>query len=283
MQIAHLIVAHKNPEQLLRLLKRLQHPNFDLFVHIDKKIPIEQFSHIMRDAKFLFIKNRTACNWGGNSVLMSIIKSVREIVDSGKKYDFINVISGQDYPLMSTEKMLAFFQSNLGTSFISYDHASDSQWWQLARNRYEKYHFTDLNVPGKYLLQNIVNTLLPKRKFPFFKTLYGGSKSTWWTITGDCALYLVSTLEENRKLNSFLKYAWCTDEFVVATIIMNSPFRHKTENNNLRYIDWSEQKASPKTLTFEDLAAMKASNMVFARKFDIKVDVRILDMIDLGL
>lgn len=235
---------------------------------------------IKSEADLSFIMNRVTCQWGGNSVLMSIINSLHEIFNSGKVYDFINVISGQDYPLMSSEAMLSFLHANSRTNFISFDQAPESEWWQLARSRYERYHLTDLNFRGKYILQKLMNTWLPKRKFPGYKTLYGGSKSTWWTITSECAKYLVNTLDINRKLKSFLKYAWCTDEFVVATIIMNSHFRDRTVNDNLRYIDWSEKKPSPKTLTVRDLDTIKASNMMFARKFDIEVDVAILDILD---
>lgn len=283
MRVAHLIIVHKNPDQLLRLVKRLQHSNFEVFVHIDRKVSIRHFEFLKSEADLSFIKNRVACQWGGNSVLMSIINSVREILDSGKVYDFINLISGQDYPLMSTEAMITFFRANKQTNFISFDHTTESEWWQLARARYEKYHLTDLNFRGKYILQGLMNSLLPKRKLPVYKTLYGGSKSTWWTITGECAEYLVKTLEINKRLKSFIKYSWCTDEFVIATIIMNSHFREKTVNDNLRYIDWSEKKSRPKTLTIDDLNTIKSSNMMFARKFDVDVDAVILNMLDQSL
>ncbi|GGC67748.1 glycosyl transferase [Pedobacter quisquiliarum] len=283
MRVAHLIIVHKGPTQVLRLLQRLQHPSFDLFVHVDGKVAIEHFKSLKNEADFMFIKNRVACHWGGNSVLTSILNSVQEILNSGEKYDFVNVISGQDYPLMSPEKMLAFFNANRKTNFISFDDSPHSEWWKLARDRYEKYHFTDLNFKGKYMLQKIANTILPKRKFPHYTTLYGGTKSSWWTVTSDCASYIVNTLEENPRLKRFLKYVWCTDEFVVATIIMNSHFKDRTVNDNLRYIDWSEQNPSPKTLTINDLNKISASRMMFARKFDVEVDTSVLDILDQNL
>jgi len=280
MRIAQLIIAHKNPTQVLRLVKRLQHPNFSLFVHVDQKVSIDEFRYMENELEFTLIKNRTTCNWGGNSLLISIINSIKEIGNTDQEFDYINLLSGQDYPLMHADNMLAFFRANLGTNFISFDHSPESAWWQLARDRYERYHFTDYNFKGKYLLQRIVNGVLPKRKFPSYKTLYGGSNSSWWTITGDCAKHLVKVLEQNRRLNKFIKFTWCSDEFIITSIIMNSHFKTSTVNNNLRYIDWSEGKASPKILTIEDLASLRASNMMFARKFDIEVDVSVLDFLD---
>jgi hypothetical protein len=280
MRIAHLIVVHKNPLQLLRLLQRLKHPSFDIYVHVDKKISIDDFTFLKNNIEFSFVEHRTTCNWGGNSVLMSIINSVEEILTSGKSYGYINVISGQDYPLMSSQGILDYFQKNEGMNFISFDESSKSEWWTSARSRYEKYHLTDLNVRGKYMLQSILNRLTPERKFPYFKKLYGGNNSTWWTVTGDCAKHVVETITGNKKLSRSLHYSWGTDEFIVSTIIMNSSFREKVINNNLRYIDWSERKASPKTLNITDFHLLERSTMMFARKFDIELDDAILNLID---
>jgi hypothetical protein len=36
MKLAHLILAHNQPKQLERLLKRLQHNNADIYIHLDK-------------------------------------------------------------------------------------------------------------------------------------------------------------------------------------------------------------------------------------------------------
>ena len=37
MKIAILIQCHKNPEQINLLLNRLNHPDIDCYVHVDKK------------------------------------------------------------------------------------------------------------------------------------------------------------------------------------------------------------------------------------------------------
>lgn len=48
------------------------------------------------------------------------------------------------------------------------------------------------------------------------------------------------------------------------------------KDGNLRYIDFSEHKPSPKILTTEDYAKMHQSKSLFARKFDIAVDEQII-------
>lgn len=280
MRIAHIIMAHKNPNQLVRLIKSLEHPNFDFYIHVDKKTNMDDFK-IVNELRFVnFIQQRINCNWGGNSLLLGILSSLNEVLTSDKKYDFINLLSAQDYPLCSAVTINNFFEKNLNTSFISYETAKNSDWWKEAVLRYEKYHLTDFTFKGKYVVENILNTILPKRKFPLQTKLYGGSKATWWTISGDCAKYVSSIFNANKKLSRFLKFAWCTDEFAITTLIMNSPFKTNSVNQNMRYIDWSEGGVNPKLLGIKDLEKIKSSGMLFGRKFDTEFDSIILDKID---
>lgn len=280
MRIAHIIMAHKNPEQLMRLVKRLQHPQFDIYIHIDKKVALSHFQMISEEDNVRFIKNRQICNWGGYSFLNAIFHSLNEVLSTSMPYDFINLLSGQDYPIKSNSDIFEYFSHHKGINFISFDDSSVSEWWKHANSRYEKYHFTDFRLKGKYLLQYILNTFSSKRRFPIPLKLYGGSNSTWWTISGACAKYLTELLINNRSLISFLKYTWSPDEFIVASLIMGSDFKEKTINNNLRYIDWSEGKAHPKILLEEDLYSIKNSEMLFARKFDMTIESNIIDHLD---
>lgn len=283
MRIAHIIIAHKDPMQLERLVKRLQHPHSDIYVHIDRKVDIAPFRNLKSLQNVFFISKRVRVNWGGNSTLMAMVQSVAEITSTKHNYDFINLLSGQDYPLKSAQEMYEFFQQHAGYNFISYDEFRGSEWWQAASARYEKYHFTDFAFKGKYTFQSIINQITPTRRFPEDLQLHGGDRSAWWTISGECASYVVRELSENKRLLKFLRFCWGTDEFAIATLIMNSSFSQKTINNNHRYIDWSEGNPHPKLLTKADIPEMNKSNMLFARKFDMKLDSVVLDWIDINL
>lgn len=273
-------MAHKNPEQLLRMIKKLDHPDFDIYVHIDKKTPLDPFKIILDVPSVRFISNRIRCNWGAYSFLVAIVSSLNEIFSTQKQYDFVNLLSAQDYPLHSSAYIYNYLKKEKGKNFLSFEDSQESPWWKEAVSRYEKYHFTDINIRWKYLIQKIVNAVMPLRKFPVYTELYGGSKSTWWTLSCDCAKFLADELSNNKRLNNFIKYSWGTDEFVVATVIMNSKFRETIVNDNLRYIDWSEGNPNPKILCIEDFDEIKNSGMLFARKFDIMLDEKVLDEID---
>lgn len=280
MRIAHIIMAHKNPAQLLRMIKKLDHPNFDIYVHIDKKVLLDPFKAILEVPNVRLIKNRIHCNWGAYSFLTAIVSTLNEVLSTKTYYDYINLLSAQDYPLYSSAYIYDYFEKAKGRNFISFETSRESLWWKEAVSRYEKYHFTDVNIKWKYRIQKIVNAVMPLRKFPVYDELYGGCKSTWWTLSYGCAKLVADELSNNKKLVNFIKYSWGTDEFVVATVVMNSQFKSSVVNNNLRYIDWSEGNPHPKLLGTEDFEKIKSSGMLFARKFDITLDEEILDKID---
>lgn len=272
-------MAHKNPEQLERLIAKMRHNLFDFYIHLDKKTDIDDFKHLSELDNVFFIGNRVECNWGGYSFVTAIINSITEVLNSGRKYGFINLMSGQDYPIKPVNEIYKYLSEHTGKSFIAYEHV-DHTWWEQAVTRFKFYHLTDCKLMGRYLLQKIINKLMPHRKFPVGLPLYGSANSSWWTISADVADYLVGFIRNNTKLKKFMRFTWGADEFLITTIIMNSPFRHKVINDNLRYIDWSLGGAHPKTFSKDDLQTLIKANKCFARKFDIGMDKEILDLID---
>lgn len=279
MRVAHIIMVHKNPTQLQRLINRLKHPGFDIYIHLDKKVDASEFNFLEDLPQIYLIKKRINCTWAGWSFTRAIIQSLKEVIAAHKHYDFINLISGQDYPIHCAEKTYNYFTDKIGQNFLHLE-KKESVWYKDALNRFEKFHFTDSGFKGKYLLQTVVNSIVQKRKLPDDMQFYGGSKSSWWTITYDAAAYVVSKLHRNSKFHNFFKYTWGSDEFVIATVIMNSEHSKQTNPDNLRYIDWSEGKANPKFLDVKDISKIVSSKMMFARKFDIDLDSAVLDELD---
>lgn len=280
MKIAHLIMAYKNPSQLERLIKRLEHPQCHIFVHLDKKIDVENFEYLQDISGVSFIRNRTVCNWGGFNFVKAVTKSTKEILERSERFDFVNLLSAQDYPIKPVELIVDYFEKHKGISFISYDESTNSEWWKHAKNRYELYHFSDVNIKGIYFLQKIINRIMPKRLFPNPFKMYGGPTSTWWVLSRDCAEFVIDYLERNPKLVKFMRFTWAADEFLYTSIIMNSSFSQRVKNNNFRHIVWKEGKSNPETLNSVDLIPLQKSENFFARKFDTTIDVKILDLLD---
>ncbi|MFC7669778.1 beta-1,6-N-acetylglucosaminyltransferase [Hymenobacter humi] len=281
MRIAHLIMVHKNAAQVERLVKALAHEQFDFYIHLDAKANLEDYAGVAALPQVTFIQKRYDIPWASYNLTAAAVQGIREILASGTSYDFINLMSGQDYPIKSPDSIYSFFARHIGCTFLAFEPQSeDSEWWRHAIGRIEKYHMIQFSFKARYRVEKVLNWLLPKRKFPLPYKLYGGTYGTWWTMGTDCAAYLLKFMDEHPGLRRFSYFTWAPDEFLVSTILMNSPLKDKIINDNYRYLDWSRGGPNPKTLTVEDANELARSYKLFARKFDITQDAEILDIVD---
>lgn len=273
MRTAHLILAHKNPLQLERLIVALQHPSFYFYIHIDKKTDAKPFEYLSRYDRVFFVKNRTKIFWAGYGTIQATVNGIEEILQ--EQYDYINVISAQDFPIKTADNIYDYLTAKQGKEFITCELVPDE--WQEAEVRIKKYHFINWRIPGKYVLEKLVNRILPERKFPLEYIIAG--RANWFTITNAAARYLLEFIKSHPEIVRFFKYSWGADELFFSTILYNSRFKNQIENN-LVYVDWSERKAHPKILRTEDYEALISSDKLFARKFDIEADSTILKMLE---
>ena len=273
-------MAYKNPLQIERMIKAMDHPDFYFYIHLDQKIPFESFAFLANLPRVSFINKRSICNWGGFSFVRAVINSLKEVLSGNVDYDFYNLLSGQDYPIKPMEEIAGFFEKNKSSSYISFDEEHQKDWWAHAVSRFESYHFTDKNFKGRYLVQRALNFILPKRRFPLSLKLYGSSISSWWTITKPCAEYLVNFASKEVALMKFMDYTWGADEFFYATVLMNSPYKDQIVNDNLRLITWKSGYSNPVILTNQQFDIISQSEKLFARKFDTLIDNGIIDTID---
>jgi hypothetical protein len=278
MRIACIIMAHKEPGQIERFIKKFAHLPFDFYIHLDKKIRKGPFDYLTNIPHVHFVTKRIRVRWASYSYIHALLKALKEILGRGIQYDFISVMSGQDYPIKPVRSIYHSLENNIGKNFISYEEGTE--WWNHAITRINKYHFTNFGFRGRYRIQFFLNALLPVRKFPLPYTLYGGPRAMCMTLSTDCAAYIVSFIEANKKLRRFIRFTWGPDEFVIPTLIMNSKFKQTVVNDNFYYIDWSNGGVNPKTLTVEDYQLLLSSDKMMARKFDIMKDPEIFDMLD---
>jgi hypothetical protein len=276
MKIAHVILAHKNPAQLERLIGALEHPAFDLYIHLDRKSDLSSFQHLQKK-NVHFITEREDVQWGGYSLVQAQLNGISAALKGGT-YDYINVLSAQDFPIKPADFIVRFFEAHRGTEFIScITYSPESEWWNEALPRVKKYNFQNFRFPGKYRMQFLVNRLTKERVYPLGHQLAG--RSQWFSITSGAAAYMLNFLEQHPEVVRFFKFVWGADEFIFSTVLYNSPFREKIKDH-LFYIDWSERKPNPKLLGAGDFESLIQSDKLFARKFDLDVDPAIVEKIE---
>jgi hypothetical protein len=276
MTLAHLILAHSDPQHVARLSRKLLYHSDEVFIHVDRKTDITPFQEALRGVNVTFIQGRIKVYWAGYSVVEATVQAFKEILATGRNFDYINLISGQDYPIKSSKLLHEYLNAHNGTIFMNFE--SIENVWTEALPRLTQYHLVNYRIPiGKYRLEQIINKISPARKLP--ENYIAVGRSQWFTAPLACIEYIVSHLEENAWISRFFKFCWAPDEIVFQTMLYNSRFRGQMVNNNLRYIDWSNGGASPSLLTIEDADAILRSDRMFARKFSTSSN-EIIDYLD---
>lgn len=295
MRIAYIIVAHKLPDMLARLVQRLQSEDVQFYVHIDKKTThslaekmrssVEQFDNVH------FIKS-IKCYWGGFGIVQATLNGIDAILKSGFAFDYAALVTVQDYPLQKNSKIFDFLEQNKGCSFLDYEPLPSSSGWDVM-DRIERWHvnfgnrcvlFPMILDTGKYCLpKRMINFFLPeKRSFLPGMLPFGGS--SYWNLTREAVLYVREYLDIHPEFIRFFKTVFCPDEMFFQTLLCNSPLKEKIINDNLRCIEWPKRGAAhPVVFTAEDYAKLSTSPKLFARKFDASLDAKILDLIDANL
>lgn len=295
MRIAYIMPCYKNPAQVNREIRALNilHPDMqtDFYVHVDKKSSIAP--QIMRaDNVFLVDEaHRVTVTWGAVDLVDAALVLMRMVIASGKEYDYLWHVSGQDYPIKPEKEIVRFLEENRGKNFIncmSCEHDLYRRFLKRNMIPYPRWIMSP-SLPMRILQRLYVEvtgghfyTFPFLRKPQLFPSTQEGKYyfgSSWFTITLDCAKYVVDFIDRNPGHKKFFENACIPDECFFQTIIFNSKFRDTTKDC-LCYVDWSQHRRSPRLLTVEDYDALAASPFLIARKFDDMFDSRILDKLD---
>lgn len=309
MQLAYIILAHKNPVQLRRLLLALHDgdttPSF--FVHIDKNVPQAQweaFRRVLGELKHLDITwlKREKGAWGELGLVLATLNGLKSVLASARQYDHILLLSGMDYPIKSNADIGRFLAQHRGKNLIHYKPLTAAEVPDRLF-RIEAYHFKLLGKPFSYpsasrrwqrkLLDWAL--LLPlrfpaTRRFPAYVRPYTGSQ--WWCITQRAAEYICAFLDRHPDYLAYHQYSMVPDEMFFQSILLGSTgsgLEGSFVNGNLTYLEWrvpfprpaGYAYAGPAVFTEADFdTLMRVDNKLFARKFDIEKDGKILDLID---
>ena len=114
---AALIIAHKNKEQLIRLIKAVSSDSVHVFIHLDKnwKLSKEEICEIAACAKNVFVINKRIHgeldNWSLVQIALNLIDAAAYNENkTGEKYSYFMLLSGQDYPIKSKRYITDFLE-----------------------------------------------------------------------------------------------------------------------------------------------------------------------------
>jgi hypothetical protein len=230
----------------------------------------------------------------------------------GVEYDWLENISGQDYPL----RPIAEIERTLATTdvdgFLLYapvfpDRAPPgadpgagkrlcAPWDAAMRYQYRHWWFGKPTPAKQRWLRPLMAVNLTQSRVRLslaFSTIglrrgntiftddfvcYGG----WFfcTLSAACVRYARDFARDNPDVLKFFRTVLAPEEVFLQTVLVNSG-QFTFEPDSKRYIDMTASRNNhSKTLGVADLDAMLASGAHWARKFDPEYDEAVLDLLD---
>lgn len=291
--IAYIILAYRLPAQLIRLVNQLDYEGATFHIHIDKKTKSEVFNEIFSELNWrsnVFFIPRHHTPWGRIGCVKAELAGIKQIVESNIDFDFTVNLSGQDYPIKSNQQIQDTLQSGIGFSFlryypIPYEGHPQMQEWILYRHYYFlRWHisFPKADIFETPWLNRLWNPLVARHKasYPLPSDMLPFYGSAYWCLSKEAALYIYNYLEKHKDYLKRFSHVQFPDEFFFQTTLLNSFLKDKIVDENYRFIDFSSKKAHPNVMLSDDLPRLFSSPKLFARKFDMTVDNRVLDLID---
>lgn len=282
MKTVYLVLAHKNIKQIERLITALTSHDGYCFVHVDKKSE-DLYRHLKQkyedEESIYIVQRRIIVNWGGLSQVRAILVLMHAVRESGIEFGYLHLLSGQDFPIRPLKEIDQFFSENSPAEFIECMPIGHYRW------RIKNYNFFTEFRSNRTLPIRIVDNILRRiqKTFPERNTLKGRDLykgSSWFSLTYECMIYILEYLNEDPDFLNDFSHSSNADEHFFQILLMNSPFKGKVVNNNLRFIDWEEGKSSPRTLRVKDFKTLQNSFDLFARKFDSNIDGSVLKLLE---
>lgn len=277
LRLAYLILAHKSPPQLVRLVRRLDGPNRTFVIHVDRNSTGAEWDSafaVLRQPNVIFAE-RVACSWADFSLVQAALNCIEALPAAGSSFDFAALLSGQDYPIKPNDYIENFLARRRGECLM-YFHRFPYPEWQW--NGYHRLPTWRIRVAGKG--RRIIPARFARRfhqKPPLGYHPCGGSQ--WWALPGEAIEYISNFVRDNHEFVEYYRRALFPDEMMFHTIVGNSRFRVEAGDRHLHFMKWGVA-ASPAILTESDLPALRQSEKCFARKFDFEDGGSLLDCID---
>lgn len=317
MKHAVLIMAHKNKEQLIRLIRALSCDSFDFFIHPDLNWDLSEqdLIEIETCANNIHLASKRIHgeldHWSLPQITLNLIDDALRLEQKFEGgYSYFLLLSGQDYPIKSKSYILRFLEEQYPKPHVHAESYEDEYWvrskFMLVRWSHKIEEIHKRMNPGllrkirvfPYVIAESVEKKFYGTPYDRIKKhgvkLYGGSQ--WWILPHGVIDYIMDLRRNDPQLFKEFERTWTPDETLFQTMAMNSPYvKYIVENDDIydhgyriipstTYPDFVTPtkgfRGHPHVITSQDFDRIMDRKALFARKFDVNVDTRVLDLID---
>ena len=245
MKIAYLVLGHQHPDLIGRLARLLATGESRVALHYDAKSGNQPFDNLRSDLQDLGDRiiwaDRTEVRWGEWSILQATLNGLNAIRQSGADPDYVQFLSGHDYPIRPPDDFGSFLERNGGQDFVELHNMHESVWVRggLHHERYRYRHFFNWKKHPRLfgVSWRVQRALRLKRKFP--KGLVPHMGSQWMTLRWETCLKVLE-LAEDPEIQRFAKRVWIADELIIQTIVANLVPQEQISNRCLTLYQFSD-------------------------------------------
>ena len=312
--VVYFLQTHTRPAQVERLVEVITQGNPDAVVLISHDASGQRLDvprlQALGNVHVLLHRG----GYGDYSHLDRYLAAADWLDANGIDYDWLENLSGQDYPL----RPIAEIEDALGATsfdgFLLYSPVFPERvppdadqgaaaWYRPcppfdAAMRYDYRHWRLGKVTGlkerlMYPLM-VLNLVQPwirvsnsyaavgirRRRTVFGPDFHCYGGSFFCTLRAECVRYIREYARANPEVVDFFRTALAPEEAFFHSVLVNSG-RFRLSTDYKRYIDWTGcTHTHPRTLGTEDAPAMLASDAHWARKLDLRKDAKLFDILD---
>ena len=292
--LAYIITAHKNAEQVERLLRAIYQPQNVYCIHYDSKSDRsfqEALHSVAKCFHNVFISSKLErVVYAGFTRLKADINCMHDLIKSPIKWRYLINLAGSEFPLKTNRFIVNFLKNQIlpGRGITSIKPQNDG--------RYRRFKWVfkvpknDSKVEPGNLIKPVI-TNIPKSPPPENVTIYSGSAYNYFSRE-----FVNFTLNDPlaRSLLTWMNNTYSPDENYWATIIRlpTTPGHFQTNGWAGRYRaeKWKELTNHPPCQGFHqrgacvfgvgDLSWLIEHAALFANKFDIAFDEKVIDCLE---
>ncbi|MGH3247617.1 MAG: hypothetical protein ACRDOI_15615 [Trebonia sp.] len=250
--------------------------------------------------------------YGDFSHLDRYLAAVDWLDANGVDYDWLENLTGQDYPLRPIAEIEDALAATHSDGFLLYspvfpervppgadrgaagytlvravDAKSryDYRHWRFGKPTSAKKHcmrpLMALNLVQPWIrVSNSYASVGVRRRTVFGPGFHCYGGSFFCTLRAECARYIRDYARANPDIVAFFRDTLAPEEVFLHSVLVNSG-RFSLTPDYKRYIDWTGcTHTHPRTLGMEDLDKLLAADAHWARKLDLEKDAKLFDILD---
>ena len=290
----YLLLAHDQPDHVLRLIERLAGRGTTFWVHLDARADIELWTAIRERRDVVMAAKRHRCVWGTWSMVEAQLALVRDCLASTKA-GYLIMLSGQSYPIKSSAHIDQYLEAH--SDLVHMDlWALESRWPDNYRDRLDYFCIPMSEDKGnlrllrprqemnareligwtRRLVKEVglrqageVLRIIGRPRPDVRERIVGGSQ--WWAMPWDTAERMMEHHAKHPEVGDFLRWSQFPDESFFQSLLvdMDESLRARVAPT-LTYVDWTEGDWDlPRALGMNDVGTLLAlpAHLLLARKF----------------